>query len=430
MIRRVVDRHLPPGRFGRGVAVLTGGSLLSQALAVLSLPVITRLYTPEELGIFGLAWSIVTLLSVAACLRYEYAIPTEAAPRDAAVVLLLAIAVSIPYSLATMSGLAVLIRLGVWSTDVLPPWAPILLLPLLVSLGVGSAVRFWLVREQRFPAIAAMVVRQGLARLVVTVASGFAGLGWIGLAIGELAGRLAGVGRPLAEALGGLSGSPRGTLVDESRAAARRHERAPRILMPSALLDAMASALLVPVTLALHGSAAAGMLLMVQRILSVPSALVGTGVADVFHGSVAEQLRKDPTAVRGAYFRTMRRLMVLGVATVAPVALLAPWAFPILLGSEWAQTGWLAAAMAPWALAALVVSPVSRLVILLGREHWKLLYDVLALLGLFVGMHGGSRMGLSFVETLLLTSVLQAIAYAAFAGLMWKALDAHERPEA
>jgi O-antigen/teichoic acid export membrane protein len=67
-------RILPKGRFARSVAVVTAGSALGQGLVVASAPLLTRLYTPVDFGVLAVYGSIVSLVAVAASLRYELAI--------------------------------------------------------------------------------------------------------------------------------------------------------------------------------------------------------------------------------------------------------------------------------------------------------------------------------------------------------------------
>jgi O-antigen/teichoic acid export membrane protein len=48
---------------------------LGQAITVLVSPILTRLYTPEDFGVFGVYASILGIVTVVASLRYEYALP-------------------------------------------------------------------------------------------------------------------------------------------------------------------------------------------------------------------------------------------------------------------------------------------------------------------------------------------------------------------
>ncbi len=78
-------RLLPRGRFARSVALVTTGTALGQGLVLVSAPLLTRLYTPTDFGVLAVYGSIVSLVAVAASLRYELAIALSRHDRAVAV---------------------------------------------------------------------------------------------------------------------------------------------------------------------------------------------------------------------------------------------------------------------------------------------------------------------------------------------------------
>ena len=66
-------------KFIRSIGLLAGGTAFAQLLALLALPALTRLYTPEDFTVLASYISILALLTVVACLRFEIAIPI---PKD------------------------------------------------------------------------------------------------------------------------------------------------------------------------------------------------------------------------------------------------------------------------------------------------------------------------------------------------------------
>ena len=87
-------------------------------LVVLTSPVLTRLYTPEDFGVLAVYASIVSVLVVVTSLRYELAIPLPADDNTAANLLLLALAIVV--ALTLLNGLGIWLlggRIGWW----LPP---------------------------------------------------------------------------------------------------------------------------------------------------------------------------------------------------------------------------------------------------------------------------------------------------------------------
>ena len=84
-------RALFSGEFVRNVSVLAGGTAFAGALAVLVLPLLTRIYSPAEFGVMGVFAALMSMISVVACLRYEIVIPLPETDESAANLLAVAI---------------------------------------------------------------------------------------------------------------------------------------------------------------------------------------------------------------------------------------------------------------------------------------------------------------------------------------------------
>ena len=74
----------PQSRFSTDVITLVKGTTVSLLITFLASPVITRLYGPEAFGLAALFTSIISLISVVACLSYEPAIVLPKSDEEAA----------------------------------------------------------------------------------------------------------------------------------------------------------------------------------------------------------------------------------------------------------------------------------------------------------------------------------------------------------
>ena len=61
--------------FIRYVFILSGASVLAQFFHIMSMPLLSRLYSPEDFGVLSLFSSIVNLLATISGFRYYLAIP-------------------------------------------------------------------------------------------------------------------------------------------------------------------------------------------------------------------------------------------------------------------------------------------------------------------------------------------------------------------
>ena len=183
---------LPKNRFARGISILAGGNAASQILMVVTSPIITRLYSPEDFGVLSVYLALQSVISVVIAVRYEQAIPLPATDKEATSVAVGAL-ISVTV-LSTISAILVLlIRDSVADIFNSPQLAGyLLILPIgLLSIGSYTVFRFWAVRKQEYSSIS----RTRLAQTTGVVISQFIlfKLGSLGLIISQVASQVLGI---------------------------------------------------------------------------------------------------------------------------------------------------------------------------------------------------------------------------------------------
>jgi O-antigen/teichoic acid export membrane protein len=366
-----------PGRRLLGdVLVVARGTVFGQLPFVLIMPLITRLYPATQLGVYGLALAFVGLTAPVMGLRFELAAISARDPDDSRALLLLSALVIVPIACLCSALLCGLKVLGVGAYNALP-WSLVIATgATLAAAGAYSTLRCWHVRHHRFRLVATSLTVQGCIRAGIPAILAPLGAGAGTLIAGELVSRLSSVGLMLR---GGAPQALRRALHVPLRALRERAVRFwkyPLLLGPSALIDAAGTALPVPVLASCYGLPAAGKFALVQRLVLLPAALIVGSVGDVFHAHAASIASQRPREV-GRFLRaTAARLLVFALVVYVPIAAVAPFAAGWVFGREWADTGAMIAALTPWCIAQTVVSPMSRGLLLSGREERKLLADL------------------------------------------------------
>jgi len=426
-ITRLID--LLAGRGGsraeaiRHATVLVGGTAAGQAIALIATPVLTRLYSPAEFGLLALVIGFLNVAGVIVTLRYELPVPSATTARGADRIVTLALIAAVPGSIAAAIVLYSLIRWNVLSYAVLPWWTPLAAAPMLLAAAAFTVSRAWAIRAHRFGDVSRLLIAQGSGRAVVPIVwrIGIGG-GLAGLLAGEIVGRLVGCGRLLRIAWPRLRPWLRTSRVKHLWSEARRNWQMPIIAVPSALLDVLGISLPSILLANEFGTKEAGLFLLVQRLIFLPITLVGASAADVFHVRIAAVLRADPTRVRGAVLALAGRLLTGGALCMLPVAMLAPKVLPFVLGHAWSEAGSLMVMLVPWSIATLVVSPVSRLLVVVGKNQRKLIYyDGLAIAAVVGPIVGSTTIGADFHHTVLAISLSQSAAYIVYFALILSA---------
>ena len=404
----------------RSVALLSGGAVLGQLITAAVSPLLTRLFEPADFGALGLFTSFMLVASVGLSLRYDTAVPTPRSDHEAARLTVSALLIVVPVATLTSLIYAALILAGVAGFGGLPWWTAAAMPIGLVAFGAVSVLRYWAIRRGTFGVIAELSVVQSGGRAATQVFLGVAGVGAGGLMAGEVVGRVVGIARLIRTTLGDIS-----VLVErwwapkEAFALLARYRAFPLFGLPSSLLNALALYLPVPVTVALYGPEAAGALLVVQRVVTLPLAVIGSSVADVFHSRAARAASRGETLHRLAAHHAAIMFLIGLVPTAALVALARPL-FPVIFGPEWVEAGVIATAMAPWALAQFVTYPLSRAVLVLEAQRLKLAFDAVSLVAVVVALPVARRvLELDAVEAISLLALVQALLYVGLLALLW-----------
>lgn len=414
----MVARLRGPG-FARSVLVLAGGAAGAQVINTLVAPVLTRLYDPTQIGQLGLFLAFVQVAIIALSLRYEQAIVLPKSDAVAARLAALALTLVPITSLVAAGILAALIALGIGGYGTLPMVAVPLAAVGLAGYGVLGVLRYWLIRHGDYRAVSQVTIVQSIVRAASQVGFGLLGAGVFGLLVSDVLGRVLGLGSVVRSAWGTLTAA-RARAAVGTQALAQEFWRFPVFGAPSSLLNAAAAALPVPLLAGVYGLPIAGQFALVQRVLGLPLSVIGTSVGDAMLGRMSEQARSDPAATLPLFRRLAFVLAGIGVPGALVLALIGPELFAIVFGEPWRDAGTVAALMAPWLVAAMIVSPLSRVVLVYQAQGQKLIYDLLSLGAVAGSILGGGAAGLDAFETIRLLAWLQVVAYGVYLVVLYR----------
>jgi len=356
--------------FLRSVAILVSGTALGHGITAAALPLLSRLYSPADFGLLAVFASLTAMLSVAACLRFEIAIPLPQEDREALNLLALSLASASLVSLCLM----VLVFFGSqWiATQLkLPALQPYLwLVPVAVLLaGAYSALQMWFVRMKAFPLIARSRVIQSAASSGVQVASGVWAQGPLGLLVGHtlntgmacvvLGWRLLANAQQRAVICS--------TTLKGLKDSWRSYDRFPKYSTWEALTNS--AAIQVPIILiaALATPSVAGHLMMATYVMQAPMSLIGGAVGQVYLSHAASEHRQGQ--LPAFTVKLLHGLVKTGVGPLLAVGIVAPGAFALIFGAEWAPAGKLVAWMTPWFIFQFLATPISMALHVTGHQR-------------------------------------------------------------
>lgn len=356
MIQRI-NPQIMQSSFIRHIALLSGSSVLAQLINIASMPLLSRLYSPDDFGVLSLFSAVLGLLSTISGFRYYLVLPLTRRERYVHSIVGLSVLLQIAFALI-LTFIAFIF--GDYLIDtryaVLYPYR--YLVPIGVfAIGIYAMSVQWAIREKCFSLIARTKLTQALVACIIKIAGAHAGLRPLGLLFGFVAGQSAG-GVKLIRHIIKLKGKPSINFAYIKRSAISYRNMC-LIDTPGAFLN-MAGAYMLPLVIAYYyADDIVGSFSMAQNLLILPGAIIGQSIGQVFSQKASEARYNGTLASVTA--KTFELLARTGLYPVLLCSLFAPDIFEIALGSQWREAGRFASILGPWIAINFIYSPMSVL---------------------------------------------------------------------
>jgi O-antigen/teichoic acid export membrane protein len=390
------------GFFGLFVA-----NIFAQTLSFAAYPLLTRIYTPEQMGVLGVVMFGTLLLTPLSSLRYEIALPLCRSDREAAAVLTLSLSTVV---LTSVLMAAVLIAPPARVIALLGPAAPYrFFLPLaLFAFGAYNVLVYEATRLGDYLLIARTRMSQAVSGPLLQIVLGAAGFATAGLLVGFAVGLSAGSLR-LAWRLVIEKALFTGTSIREVVRVAVLHRH-------FALFSSWAGVLANSINLgnllfaALYGTAVGGFIYLGDRVLMQPLRISGNAFLQVFVGEAGRVLKSQPRALLPLFAAVLWKQAALSVIWLSAVYVLAATAMPMVFGRDWGPAAHYMRAMMIGYLVTAACLPISHTLLLLGKQRLAALLDAMRVAALVASIAVSLRSGASPLAAVANFYITQAVA--------------------
>jgi len=410
-IGQFINKRLPAGSFGRNVITLMTGTTFAQALLILVAPVLTRLYSPGDFGIYTLYTSVLSVLAVVACCRYELAIVLPEKDEDAANVLVLSILICF------IMAILILLLVAFFRTQLanfldapeLAIW--LWFMPLsLIAVGWFQAFNYWSTRRKQFKRLAVRQITQNTVTAATQIGTGIVcNHGPMGLICGDILGRMVATarlgikiwideGKEITKAIS----------VDNLKTQLLEYKQFPIFSTWATLLNTIANMLPALMLGYFFNTSVVGFYALGHRLLALPINLIGTSIAQVFFPKATELYRKDN--VTDYSLKMYSSLLYIGIIPILFLMVVAPELFSLIFGSRWLVAGEYARWLGIWLIFQLSSSPISMLYYVLGKQCLYLIFSLILLVMRLIALFAGGLTN-SPLYTIMLLGLIGAVVY-------------------
>lgn len=370
----MINRFKPKSEFSRNILTLMTGTTIAQAIPIAISPILTRIYSPEDFGVFALYLSAVMLFGSLVAGRYELAILLPKRNHHAKLILMASVIISLLVSLILLLFIIFFIDdiVFILKSESIRYW--LYLAPFNVFLvSIINSLNYWYNREKKYGVMSnANVVRssvQGFSNIIL----GFFAKISAGLIIGTFLGGITSLLFLLKK--GGLVFGRNTYNKQRLLALLKKYIRFPKYMVVSGLLENLSSQMPVFLIGALFSTSFVGFYSLSQRIIRVPIMLIGSSIGQVFRQQASHDLNEHGTC-RPVFIKTLRTLVYISTIPFLVFFILAPDFFALVFGSEWRVAGDYAQIMTVLFYLQFITSPVSSMFMIAQKQNYDLYMQI------------------------------------------------------
>jgi O-antigen/teichoic acid export membrane protein len=396
--------------FNRNVLILMTGTTIAQAIPIAITPILTRIYTPEDFGVFAIFIAITSIFSVIVNWRYEIAIMLPKKDEEAINILALGFIISCIISLILLI-LVFFLKDFInkfFENKELGKW--LFFIPLSVFvIGLWNLLNYYNIRKKNYKDLSKAKIIKSIILSISQIGIGIMKSGAIGLISSNILSQLFANTKLI------LNLIKNKTLISKISkkkmiSLAKKYQDFPKHNLPAGLSNTAATQLPMIFLPKLYGVDISGYFFLANNLIVIPSALLGKSISEVFFQQMS--LKNNNKFKCWPFFiQTVKSLICIGLPFSIFIILFGPSLFSIVFGEQWKVSGEIASYLAVKFLFIFCTSPVSSVFEISGYikrgAFWKYLY-FLTKLSLFIF---SALAELEFFEFLMIFIIFEIMLY-------------------
>lgn len=363
--------------FTGNILKLMTGNITAQLLIVISLPIITRIFSPEVYGIAAVFVSITMIITSIASWNYELSIMLPEEDSKAANLFWVNCLINLFMCLIIFS-IVVFFRKTISLWFDLPTLAKYLwLAPLIVMFqGLNSVFSYWLSRKNTFGVLAISRIAEASSRNAIILGIGLAGHVSPGVLIGgQIFGSIVSM-TVLWRFLWRKDQDiiKKNTHFSEMWQLAKRYKEFPVYSTWSSLLFHAMNHIPTIFFAYFFSPIIAGLYSLGHRALNMPMGFLGDSISRAYFQKASE-IKNRGNTILTVTERLFTRLLVLSFFPFIVLGVLGKDIFTVVFGSNWAEAGVYVQILCVWFILQFIYRPMSILFTVLEKQQKRLILN-------------------------------------------------------
>lgn len=410
----------------KNVTVLVTGTVIAQVIPVALQPVLKRLFTPEDFGVFDIYLKTLGILFVIFALKYDMAVVLPKNRIKALLILSLSVLSAFTFTLISFILLLIFEPqiLNLLHFPIKYRYALYILPFSTLFFSLFNTFNYLLIRDKKFYASSLNKVNRRGVEGATQVSLAFApSIKTFGLFIGDFIGNIIYFLSAYYQSFKGFKIDKRFFKISLLKSVAKEYSDLPKYNIIPELLNTGFFAALSFLVLAKFDIKEVGYMELTQRILAIPSAFIAYSIGQVLLQKITEMVNNKEKITREIK-KIFFLLLAMAVPFVILILLFATPIFSFAFGKEWAISGVYSKYLVVFYALGFLISPLSQVLISLQKFKinalWKIARFVIVLPLFFINFE--------IIDTYLISySILGVISYVFYLIIIFYQANKYEK---
>ena len=402
----------------KNIGLLFSGNIIAQLIPFVLAPIITRIFSPEDIGVHGNFIALVTLISIIANGRLELAIVLPQSNKIAIQLIKLGLKISICISLISFSILFIKSPLeAFYKTNLLSQFLPLISITVL-TISTHNLFIQWLVRNKLFKSISLIKIALSLITNLSFITLGWLGYGVSGLIYGYIIGF--GITTIILLFLSKNTLSWNSRKVKSDLELIKEYKEFPLINSLHAFSDILfQDFIILAMITSYYGIATTGLYVIMMKYLKAPTRFIGSAIGQVFYPE-ANRNRIEQKPTKHLLIKSIQITLVAAIPVTAIILIFGPKLFGWYLGSEWVEVGYFSRIMILPIILGLISSPISSTPIIYNQQKTSFIINLCGMITALIVFYIISLYTLNIYYAMFGLAAIQSLLYIIILGWYFK----------
>jgi len=355
--------------FFKSILILASGSLLAQLVMVVTAPILTRVFTVDQIGTYTYILSVTSIFMAVVNGRYDMAIVTERKEEYVYPLIKLALIIGFIISAIVTIGYYIYSRY-ISSSNEYSLYIVIFIFIILISYSINNVLTSYNNRKKEYKVMTSVYIVRTIYQNIGAIIMGLIGPSVFSLLFPYSLGQFMGINKQY-KSLKPYFKKVMEAESSQMKVVLKMHYKQPIFSAPAIFVNSFSYSSISLFLEYLFGMAALGYYSISVRLLGLPLSIVSGNISKVFFEEASKEYN-ERSQYSNSLKKTFKFLVILAIPMVLSMIFFAPIICSIVFGDEWGIAGNYVAILAPMFGLKFIVTALSPALVVASKQKIEL----------------------------------------------------------